>query len=163
VDVGGGNGALLAGLLGVHPHLSGVVFDQPHVVAGARRTLEAAGLDGRCRIAEGSFFEGVPEGGDAYLLKFILHDWGDEDCAAILKNCRRAMPDSGRLLVIEILIEPGNTPDYGKYLDLNMLVLTKGRERTEAEYRALFRSAGFELSRIVPTGTELSILECLPA
>ena len=162
VDVGGGNGALLAGLLGAHPDLRGVVFDQPHVVAGAPRILEAAGLSERCRIAEGDFFDSVPGGGDAYLLKFILHDWGDEDCAAVLKNCRRAMAESGRLLVIEILVEPGNTPDYGRYLDLHMLVVAKGRERSEDEYRALFRAGGFALTRVVPTGTDLSILEGWP-
>ena len=163
VDVGGGYGALLTAILQAHPRMRGVLFDLPHVVAGAKPKLEAAGLADRCEVVAGDFFETAPQGGDAYILKHVLHDWDDAQCAKLLGHCRRAMPDKGRLLVVEILISPGNKPDYGKYLDLNMLVMTQGRERSESEYRDLFQSAGFSLSRVVPTGSELSILEARPA
>ncbi len=163
VDVGGGYGALLTAILQAHPRMRGVLFDLPHVVAGAKPKLEAAGLADRCEVVAGDFFETAPQGGDAYILKHVLHDWDDAQCATLLGHCRRAMPDKGRLLVVEILIPPGNEPDYGKYLDLNMLVMTQGRERSESEYRDLFQAAGFSLSRVVPTGSELSILEARPA
>ena len=143
VDVGGGYGALLAAILTAHPHLKGVLVELPHVVAGARPKLEEAGLAGRCQTVAGDFFQSVPDGGDAYILKHVLHDWDDDRCVSILGNCRRAISNEDRLLVIEILIAPGNEPGYGKYLDLNMLVLTKGRERTEEQYRTLFEAAGF--------------------
>ena len=162
VDVGGGYGVLLAAILTAHPHLKGVLVELPHVVAGARPKLEEAGLAGRCETVAGDFFQSVPDGGDAYMLKHVLHDWDDDRCVSILNNCRRAISDEGRVLVIEILIALGNEPDYGKYLDLNMLVLTKGRERTEEQYRTLFEAAGFRLSRVVPTGSELSIIEGRP-
>ena len=163
VDVGGGYGTLLAAILTAHPHLKGVLVDLPHVVAGARPKLEEAGLAGRCETVAGDFFQSVPEGGDAYMLKHVLHDWDHDRCVSILGNCRRAIANEGRLLVVEILITPGNEPDYGKYLDLNMLVLTKGRERTEEQYRTLFEAAGFTLSRVVATHSELSIIEGRPA
>ncbi len=162
VDVGGGYGALIAAILTAYPHLKGVLVDLPHVVAGVQPKLEEAGLAGRCETVAGDFFQSVPDGGDAYMLKHVLHDWDDDRCVSILNNCRRAISDEGRVLVIEILIAPGNEPDYGKYLDLNMLVLTKGRERTEEQYRTLFEAAGFGLSRVVPTGSELSIIEGRP-
>ncbi len=162
VDVGGGYGALIAAILTAYPHLKGVLVDLPHVVAGAQPKLEEAGLAGRCETVAGDFFQSVPDGGDAYMLKHVLHDWDDDRCVSILNNCRRAISDEGRVLVIEILIALGNEPDYGKYLDLNMLVLTKGRERTEEQYRTLFEAAGFRLSRVVPTGSELSIIEGRP-
>ena len=163
VDVGGGYGVLLAAILTAHPHLKGVLIDQPHVVAGAGPKLEEAGLAGRCETVAGDFFQSVPDGGDAYILKHVLHDWDDDRCVSILGNCRRAISNEDRLLVIEILIAPGNEPGYGKYLDLNMLVLTKGRERTEEQYRTLFEAAGFTLSRVVATRSELSIIEGGPA
>jgi hypothetical protein len=163
VDVGGGYGALLAAILTAHPHLKGVLVELPHVVAGARPKLEEAGLAGRCQTVAGDFFQSVPDGGDAYILKHVLHDWDDDRCVSILGNCRRAISNEDRLLVIEILIAPGNEPGYGKYLDLNMLVLTKGRERTEEQYRTLFEAAGFTLSRVVATRSELSIIEGRPA
>jgi ubiquinone/menaquinone biosynthesis C-methylase UbiE len=162
VDVGGGHGGLLAAVLAAHSQVRGVLYDQPHVVAGARPKLEAAGVADRCNIIGGDFFENVPAGGDAYLLKHILHDWDEPRCGAVLRNCRRAMPDGGRLLVVETLIPPGNEPSYGKYLDLNMLVLLTGRERTEAEYGKLFEATGFRLSGVIATRSEISILEAMP-
>jgi O-methyltransferase domain/Dimerisation domain len=164
VDVGGGRGALLGTILQANPYLRGVLFEAPHVIATARAALEAQGVADRCELVAGDFFEALPTGGDAYLLKWILVSWDDERAITILQNCRRAMSAHGRLLVVERIIPPGNEPFYGKLADLNLLVLYRGRHRTEAEYRALFARAGFELSRIIPTHspTEFSVIEGVP-
>ena len=162
VDVGGGYGALLECILGRYPKTRGVVVELPHVVSGARARLAAAGMGDRVTVVAGDFFESVPPGGDIYLLKYILHDWSDAESRVILKNCRRVTPVDGRLLVIEVIIPPGNGAHYGKYLDLNMLVLTKGQERTEKEYRGLLESCGFLLSRVIETPSELRLIECRP-
>jgi predicted O-methyltransferase YrrM len=162
VDVGGGRGALAIGLLEAHPHLRGVVFDQPAVVAGAREAIAAAGLSERCAAVGGDFFAAVPDGGDAYLLKFILHDWDDARSTAILGACRRAMPAGGRLLVVESLLPPGNAPSFAKSQDVNMLANLGGRERTEAEYRALYAAAGFTLTSTIPAHGELHVIEGVP-
>jgi hypothetical protein len=160
VDVAGGEGLLIASILKSNPTLKGVVFDQPHVIERAKRFLEAEGVLKRCQLAAGNFFESVPEGGDAYILKYIIHDWDDERAIAILKQCHKVMPANGKILVAEQVIPPGNQPFRGKLLDLTMLAVTPGgRERTEAEYRALFEKAGFKLTRIVPTQDEMSIIE----
>ncbi len=161
VDVGGGHGALLAGILRANPHLRGILFDLPSVVDGAKSILEAEGIAERCELVGGDFFESVPRGGDAYVLKIILHDWDDEHAVAILKNCHRAMEPQRTLLVVERPIPPGNHPFPGKYTDLNMLVLVRGRERTVAEYQLLFEAAGFRLTRSIPTPSEAkySIIE----
>lgn len=161
-DIGGGYGALVATILAANPTMQGILFDQPHVVAGSSPTLDAAEVTDRCQIIAGDFFEIAPEGGDRYILKHILHDWDEDQCQIILRNLRRVMPTDGRLLIVEILISPGNEPDYGKYLDLNMLVLAKGRERSETEYRELLAKAGFAVSSVISTKSELSILECIP-
>jgi len=162
VDVGGGRGALAIGLLTAHPHLRGVVFDQPAVAAGAREAIAAAGLADRCEVVGGDFFAAVPDGGDAYVLKFILHDWDDERSMAILRACRHAMPHDGRLLVIELLVPQGNAPSFAKTQDVNMLINLGGWERTEAEHRALYAAAGFDLTRAIPAQGELHILEGVP-
>jgi hypothetical protein len=164
VDVGGGRGALLGTILQANPYLRGVLFEAPHVIATARAALEAQGVADRCELVAGDFFEALPTGGDAYLLKWILVSWDDERAITILQNCRRAMSAHSRLLVVERIIPPGNEPFYGKLADLNLLVLYRGRHRTEAEYRALFARAGFELSRIIPTHspTEFSVIEGVP-
>ena len=160
VDVAGGEGHLIASILKSNPTLKGVLLDQPHVIERAKRFLEAEGVLERCQLAAGNFFESVTEGGDAYILKYIIHDWDDERAIAILKQCHKVMPANGKILVAEQVIPPGNEPFMGKLLDLNMLVITPGgRERTEAEYRALFEKAGFKLTRIVPTQDEMSIIE----
>jgi O-methyltransferase domain/Dimerisation domain len=161
VDIGGGRGALLAAILKANPHLRGVLFDAPHVVAGARSLLDAHGVAERCDLVGGDFFAAVPRGGDAYLLKWILVSWDDERSVTILKHCRRAMRGGGKVLVIERIIPPGNEPFFGKFADLNLLVMYRGRHRSEAEYRALFDQAGFELTRIIPTQspTEFSVIE----
>ncbi len=164
VDIGGGVGALLAAILHAYPSMQGILYDQPHVAADAKSRLASTSVADRCQMVGGNFFESVPVGGDAYVLKHILHDWDDEDCRWIIKNCRSAIAENGRLLVIEVLNPPGDTPHYGKFLDLQMLVITKGgRERTEAEYRELFASAGFTLSRVVPTESDVCLIEGRPA
>jgi precorrin-6B methylase 2 len=163
VDVGGGRGALMLELLAAYPHLRGIVFDQPAVAAGARQAIEAAGLADRCEAIGGDFFAAVPEGCDAYLLKSVLHDWDDERCGAILRACRRAVPADGRLLAVEVLVPPGNAPSFAKSQDVNMLVNLGGRERTEAEHRALYAAAGFTLSRTIPAQGEMHVIEGIPA
>lgn len=159
VDVGGGHGAFLAAVLQAHPELRGVLFDQPHVVAGAVPTLEAAGVLERCTRVEGDFFTPPLPAGDLYLLRQIIHDWDDARSSAILRHCAEAMAQSGKVLVIEALIPPGNDPSPVKLLDLQMLVMTGGRQRTEEEYRQLYAGAGLRLLRILPTNTPFSIIE----
>jgi hypothetical protein len=159
VDVGGGDGSLIASILQANPGMKGVLFDLPHVVAGARRRIEAEGLAERCEVVAGDAFTSVPSGGDAYLLKWIIHDWDDERSVAILKNCHRAMAAHGKLLLVEAVIPHGNTPSFHKFMDLNMLVMTGGRERSEAEYRVLLEAAGFRLTRVILTQSEMSVIE----
>ncbi len=159
VDVGGGDGSLMVGILKANPAIDGLVFDLPHAAAHARARLQAAALTERCQVVEGDFFKSVPDGRDAYLLKWIIHDWDDDQAVAILRNCRRAMPQHAKLLLIEGVIPPGNAPSFHKFGDLNMLVMTGGRERTEAEYGALATVAGLRLARTVRTDFELSVLE----
>ncbi|MGW5351730.1 methyltransferase [Streptomyces sp. NPDC004031] len=163
VDVGGGQGAMLTAILARAPHTTGTVFDLSSAVAGAEDTLREAGLTGRGCVEAGSFLEHVPEGGDCYLLKNVLHNWPDEEVALILRNVRRAIAPGGRLLIIELIIPEGNGAHPGKLSDLDMLLLVGGRERTEAEFRTLLTTAGFQLARTVPTASPLSILEATPA
>lgn len=162
VDVGGGHGALISAILKAYPRMHGILCDAPQVVSGAHSLLEAGGVIDRCKIVPCDFFSSVPGGGDAYVFKLIIHDWDDERAVAILKNCRRAMPDHGRLLLIENVIPPGNDPHRGKMTDIEMMVTLGGRERSEPEYRALFTEAGFTLTKIVPTQSALSIIEATP-
>lgn len=166
VDVGGGRGSLLCAVLAAHPRLRGVVFDQPSVVEGAREALRSAGLADRCEAIGGDFLQAVPGGGDAYSLSWILHDWDDQTALRILTNCRKAMDDGTRLLVIELIVPaPGEPAVPGvsrliKQTDLEMLTVVGGRERTAAEYRELLTQAGFELSRILPLqGMPWSVIE----
>ena len=162
VDVGGGYGTLLAAILRSNPAARGILFDLPHVVAGAEEFLTVAGAADRCTRIGGDFFAAVPVGGDAYVLAQILHDWDDERCMAILTQCRHVMPDHGKLLVVELVLPPGDEPFLGKWLDLHMLVMLGARERTAAEYGTLFRTAGFELARVVPTPAGPSVVEAVP-
>jgi hypothetical protein len=160
VDVAGGHGAVLVAILKKYPSMRGVLFDLEHVVAGARATIEASGVGDRLETQPGDFFEAVPEGGDAYVMKHIIHDWDDERALAILRNIRRAMGDRpSRVILLETVISPGDAPEYGKILDLQMLAFPGGRERTEEEFRGLFACAGFELTRVVPTRSPLSVIE----
>jgi SAM-dependent methyltransferase len=160
VDVGGGVGILIADILKNNPHLKGILLELPHVIKKALPLLKNAGANDRCQLIEGDFFTTIPTGGDVYLLKNVIHDWDDEKAIAILRNCRRAMGQKGKLLVIERIILPGNEPAFGKLLDLEMLVMTSGgRERTEAEFRELLKTAGFQLTKIIPTPEDVGILE----
>jgi hypothetical protein len=138
------------------------LFDQPHVVAAAGEQMAAAGVAERYTTVGGDFFVAVPAGGDAYVLAQILHDWDDECSVSILQQCRRVMPAHGKLLVIELVLPPGEEPFFGKWLDLHMLVMLGARERTATEYDALFRAAGFALTRVVPTAAGPSIVEATP-
>jgi hypothetical protein len=159
VDVGGGNGSLLATILKANPKLKGVLFDQPSVIAraGQDRHVTAKGVAERCSLESGNFFEAVPKGGDAYLMKRTLHDWDDERCAKILANCRAAMSEKGMVFVVDAVIAPGNEPDRGKLLDMQMLVIG-GRERTKQEFAKVFRAAGLKLTRVIPTKCPLSMV-----
>jgi hypothetical protein len=163
VDVGGGYGALLAAILRRNPTARGILFDQPHVVESAEELLATDGIADRCACVAGDFFVEVPAGGDAYVLAQILHDWDDERCVTILERCRRAMPPHGKLLVVELVLPPGEEPFFGKWLDLHMLVMAGGRERTAAEYDALFRPAGLALARVIPTPPGPSVVEAVLA
>lgn len=160
VDVAGGHGSLLAAILQANSHMRGILFDTPEVIQRATSHFAENGLGDRCQLTSGSFFESVPAGADAYILKHILHDWDDERAIAILKQCRQAMAENGRVLVVEVVIPPGNDPFVGKLLDVNMLVMCPGgKERSAEEFEALFAAAGFKLTRIVPTHSMVSVVE----
>ena len=161
VDVGGGQGALLHGILSANPAVRGILYDLPAVITGAG-ALRAGPIADRCEVVGGSFFDRVPAGSDGYVLKNVIHDWNDEDAVRILKNCRRAIRRDGRLLLIEGVLRPANEPDPLKFLDLMMLVLVRGRERTESEFRTLLREAGFSLTRVIPTAGGSAIIENRP-
>jgi hypothetical protein len=137
-----------------HPHIKGILFDLPEVMA-------IVSVDDNIQPIAGNFFESVPFGGDVYLLRWILHDWDDEKSSIILKNCHQAMPARGKLLLVESIIPPNNEPSPAKFIDLIMLFLASGRERTEEEYRSLLRASGFELTRVIPTPSMLSIIEAV--
>jgi SAM-dependent methyltransferase len=159
-DVGGGHGVLLAAILKAHPSVSGILFDQPHVVAGALSHLEAAGVAARCKIVGGSFFDRMPDGADAHILKHVIHDWDDDRGLAILRNCHSALKEQGTLLLIERVMPVRVEEDPEAILtDLHMLALTGGRERSEREYGALLAAAGFRLARVIPTQSGFSIIE----
>jgi ubiquinone/menaquinone biosynthesis C-methylase UbiE len=160
-DIGGGNGSQLIALLQSHPTMKGILFDLPHVIDRAKAQIESAGLSNRCRLVAGDFFQNVPDGADAYFMRHIIHDWEHEKSLTILRNCHRAMPAHGKLLLVESVIPPGNEPFGGKFLDLVMLLIPGGKERTKSEYQTLFEKAGFTLSKIVPTSTEVSIIEAV--
>lgn len=162
VDVGGSYGTLLAAILQCTPGARGVLFDQPHVIAAAEAHLAAVGVTERCTTVGGDFFTAVPAGGDAYLLSQVLHDWDDERAATILRQCRRVMPAHGKLLIVEIVIPPGDAPSFGKWLDLHMLAIPGGRERTAEEYATLLNDAGFAFTRAVPTLPGPSVVEAVP-
>jgi hypothetical protein len=162
-DIGGGNGTNLIGILGRYPGMRGVLFDLPHVVERARDGLQAAGFSDRCEVIGGSFFKPIPVKADAYFLRHIIHDWDDEESGQILRHIRRAMPSGARLLVVEHVLPPGDAPSFGKLLDLNMLIMPGGLERTEDEFRVLYQDAGFRLSCVVPALDDLSVVEGLPA
>ncbi len=163
VDVAGGQGLLLATILRAHAGLRGVLFDQPHVVASAGATMQEAGVGERCEIVSGDFFAGVPSGGDVYILRQIIHDWDDERAIAILRNCAQALGPQGRIAVIEQVMPsgPGKEPGAGRAasLDVMMLIMTGGHERTAEEFARLFSATGLRLTRIIPTQAGSSVIE----
>ncbi len=163
VDVGGGTGLLLATILKAAPGLQGTLFELSHVTEQADAYLRATPTGDRCTVVAGDFFDAVPGGGSCYVLAQILHDWDDGHCAKILRNCRDAMLPDAKLLIIEQVIPPHNEPSLGKWLDLHMLVLLGGRERTEAEYASLLSAADLKLDRVIPTTAGASILEATAA
>jgi hypothetical protein len=156
VDVGGGNGSLLAAILKAHPNLRGVVADLPHVLDGAQARLTGEGVSECCEIVACDFFKSVPKG-DCYLLKWIIHDWDDQSAETILKNCRTALKPGGRVLLVESIVEPRNGTSLARFMDLAMRVMTGGRERTKLEYQALLGGAGLRITNVISTGTELSV------
>jgi len=158
-DIGGGNGSQVTAILQKYPDMQGILFDLPHVIARARPKIEAAGVANRCQLIEGDFFESVPCGADAYIMRHIIHDWDDEKSLLILRNCQAVMSPGNKLLLVESVIPRGNEPFMGKFLDLTMMLIPGGQERTEQEFRELYDRAGFELMRIVPTSTEVSVIE----
>ena len=164
MDVAGGHGLLLATVLRRQKKMRGVLFDLPHVAAGAAATFARAGITGRVRVESGDFFKELPSGADAMLMKHIVHDWDDDSATQILQACHRALGPRGKVLIVDTVVPSGNTPHYGKLLDLEMLVLTpRGRERTKAEFTRLLRGAGFRLSRVIATESPLSIVEAVKA
>jgi hypothetical protein len=163
VDVGGATGNMLAAILTRHTKPRGVLFDRSQVIGEAPVLLKFSGVMERVEIEGGDFFESVPSGGDAYILSHILHDWSEAQCLTILRNVRRAIKPNGRLLVVETVLPPGDNPHPGKILDIVMLVIPGGQERTEAEYAPLFAKAGFRLHRVVPTDSPVSIVDAAPA
>jgi ubiquinone/menaquinone biosynthesis C-methylase UbiE len=162
-DIGGGNGSVITEVLRQNPHLRGLLCDLPHVVARAKENLVAAGVSERCDVVAGNFFEEIPGGADVYLFRHIIHDWLDDECVTILANCRRVMQPHSRVLLAETLVPPGNDFAFVKWLDLNMLAIPEGRERTLAEYERLFARAGLALIRIIDTPAEIHLIEAAPA
>ncbi len=166
VDVGGGNGSFIASILRANPQMKGVLFDLPHVADQARKRIADAGLAERCEVIGGDILASVPEGRTAYILSHIIHDWDDDRAVAILKSCHRAMKDKAKLLIVERIlperVEQSVALQRALMLDLSMMVTTGGRERTESEYRALLDAAGFQVTKVVPTQSVMSVIECVP-
>lgn len=161
-DIGGGQGLLLRTILKSHPKMTGLLFDRPGAVEGLEAQLGKDGLAGRCEVVGGDFFQAVPAGADVYLLKYVIHDWDDERSLAILKNCRRAMTNDARLVLVETIVPPPGESHFAKLSDLEMMVIAGSQERTVDEYSRLLGQAGFTLVRVVPTTEPASILEAVP-
>jgi SAM-dependent methyltransferase len=162
VDIGGGTGTLLTAILRANEEVNGILFELPDTALLACDAVKVAGLSSRCSVIEGDFYKAVPSGHDAYVLSHVLHDWTDEQALPILRNCRQAMSAEGRLLVVEAVLPPGDQPHHGKLMDLLMLTVTGGVERTAEEFSALLAAAGFRMTRVFETSTHQSIVEALP-
>ena len=162
VDVGGGKGSLLTAILKENLEMQGILYDLPQVVEEARVAIENEGVSNRCELVPGDFFESIPSGGDAYIMKYIIHDWGDDKAMTILQNCRRSMSTRGKLLLAESVIPPGNAPHIGKFADILMLIMEGGFERTEGEFQCLLEASGFKLTNIIETQSPLSVIEAAP-
>jgi ubiquinone/menaquinone biosynthesis C-methylase UbiE len=162
VDVGGGHGALITEILKSNPNTKGILFDSAEVVPGARERLAQSGVDDRCETIAGDFFKAVPEGGDAYVMKWIIHDWNDEQATQILRNCRAKMGPDARLVIVDCVVPETNEPHFSKFIDLNMLVMTGGKERTAKEFEGLLSESGFKLLQVIPTDHPTCIIEAQP-
>ncbi len=162
VDVGGGHGALLAEILKINPEMQGKLFDLRAADEAAISIMEKQGVRKRCELVPGNFFRSAPGGGDAYIFKRVIHDWDDDNALAILKVCHKAMSDKSRLLIIERLITIGNEPSFGKLVDISMLTISGGLERSEPEFRMIIERAGFKITNIIQTRCPLSIIEAMP-
>ena len=165
IDLGGGHGFLLTSILQKYPALKGILFDMEKVYHGRRTAVEECGMTSRCQVVSGDFFAGVPTGGDAFIMKHIIHDWDDDKATLILSNCRKALAGKpkAKVLVVDAIVPPANEPHFAKFLDLEMLVIPGGRERTEEEFRRLFANAELKLTRIIPTKSPVAIIEGVPA
>lgn len=162
VDIGGGNGALMMAVLNVAQQAQGIVFDEEYVVNETTDSIAAKGLTNRCHAVAGSFYDFVPKDADCYLMKMILHDWDDEHSLKILTNCNAAMKSGSKLLILESVIPGKNIPHPGKFMDINMLAMTGGKERTEKEFAALIEKAGLRFSKVIPTHSPMfSIVEAI--
>jgi hypothetical protein len=161
-DIGGGNGSLIGAVLQRYPNLKGILYDIGHVTQRASQALRTLGLQKRCSVIAGDFFESVPEGADAYLMRHIIHDWPDEQAIRILSNCRRVIPRHGRILLVEFAVPSGNEPSLGKDTDMIMLAFPGGMERTEEQYRVLLERSGFRLSHVTPTRSAVCVIEGRP-
>ena len=159
MDVGGGHGGFITSILERNPAMRGILFDSLQVIEGAQPKLAVARMTDRCQGIAGNFFESVPSGADAITMKWIIHDWNDEQSIAIMKNCARALPANGKLILVEAVVPPGDEMHFAKFIDLNMLVMTGGKERTEEEFRELYDAAGFKLTRVVATESPFSVIE----
>lgn len=162
-DIGGGNGSLITAVLRRYPQMRGILFDLGHVLARTRESAAVAALADRCRLVEGSFFESVPSGADAYLLRHVLHDWTDAQCRTILRNCRSAIGGNGKLIIVECVVPPGNGRSISKDYDVLMMTVPGGLERTEAQFRSLLAESGFRQTSITPTSAMISVIEGEPA
>jgi hypothetical protein len=162
VDVAGGHGQVLTSILQRYPAMRGILCDLDHVIAGAVPRIAQAGVADRCEARVCDIFQAVPAGGDAYIMKHIIHDWDDERATTILQNIRKAMKPGGRVILLESVLQSANQPDFGKLIDLEMLLMPGGRERTEEEFRALFARAGYRMTHVVPTQSPLSVIEARP-
>jgi hypothetical protein len=161
VDIAGGHGVLLSRVLKSNPQAHGILFDLPHVIHAARELLNKEGISDRVELASGDFFHSLPAGGDGYVMKHIIHDWNDEHCITVLKNIRAVMNEHAKVLIIEMVVPEGNVPSPSKALDLVMLLVEGGKERTAKEYRTLLDASGFQLTRIIPTKSPNSIIEAV--
>jgi hypothetical protein len=158
-DIGGSQGFILSLVLKRYPHMRGILFDLPAAVERAPSFIKGYGLESRINVKSGNFFESIPSGADAYLLKHILHDWSDEDCLRILKNIYAVAEPGTKLLVVDAVIGAGNEHEFGKILDIQMLVHLHGKERTQTEWKGLLHAAGFQLTRTVPTPSFVHVIE----
>jgi SAM-dependent methyltransferase len=162
VDVGGGHGKLLEKILQFNPNIKGTVFDTPSTIDRAMQQLGHNGWARRCSYVTGDFFNSVPQGADVYLLCGVIHDWNDDGAVTILRNCRRAMTENSKALLVDMIVPDEASVSFSKLLDLNMLVMNGGRERTKAEFRTLLEAADYRLARIVPTMAPQSVIEAVP-